>query len=85
MLVATEYVPTAAHCVAPNTSWAASGAIVQIGAVCTSGNNCGEPIQQINVKRITPHPNYKQSQHRFCLGQSQLLLQCNFYKFSLTT
>jgi secreted trypsin-like serine protease len=58
MLVAPEYVLTAAHCVAPNTGWAASEAAVQIGAVCTNSNNCGEPVQQINVESITPHPNY---------------------------
>ena len=62
MLVAPEYVLTAAHCVSPNTGWSASQAAVQIGAVCpTTSNNCGQPIQQINVQSITPHPNYSSS------------------------
>ena len=62
MLVAPEYVLTAAHCVFPNTGWSAGQAAVQIGAVCpNSSNNCGQPIQQINVQSITPHPNYSSS------------------------
>ena len=59
MLVAPEYVLTAAHCVSPYETWTASQAAVQIGAVCpNTSNNCGQPIQQINVQSITPHPNY---------------------------
>ena len=59
MLVAPEYVLTAAHCVSPNTSWSTGNAAVQIGAVCpTSSTNCGQPLQQINVQTITPHPSY---------------------------
>lgn len=59
MLVAPQYVLTAAHCVSPNTSWSASRAAVQIGAVCSNDtNNCGEPIQQINVASIIMHPGY---------------------------
>jgi len=59
MLVAPQYVLTAAHCVAPNTSWSANVAAVQIGAVCpTSSTNCGQPVQQINVERIIAHPDY---------------------------
>lgn len=63
MLVAPEYVLTAAHCVAPSKpSWSANQAAVQIGAVCpNSGNNCGQPEQQINVASITPHPQYSGS------------------------
>jgi secreted trypsin-like serine protease len=61
MLVAPEYVLTAAHCVSPNTSWSANVAAVQIGAVCSpyaSNNNCNQPVQQINVESIKPHPDY---------------------------
>lgn len=56
MLVAPEYVLTAAHCI--SNKYTASAA-VQIGSVCTSSsNNCGQPIQQINVQRIIRHPKY---------------------------
>ena len=59
MLVAPEYVLTAAHCVAPETSWSASNAAVEIGSLCpNSANNCGQPKQTINVASITRHPNY---------------------------
>ena len=60
MLVAPDYVLTAAHCVSPNTSWSANIAAVQIGAVCSANgsNNCNQPIQEINVERIIAHPNY---------------------------
>ena len=62
MLVAPEYVLTAAHCVSPNTPWSTNQAAVQIGAACpNSSNNCGQPVQQINVESITPHPNYSSS------------------------
>lgn len=56
MLVAKEYVLTAAHCM---RSGGASGLAVQIGAVCpNSNNNCEQPIQTINAKSILLHPQY---------------------------
>ena len=59
MLVAPEYVLTVAHCMPSYEKWYASQIAVQIGAVCpNTSNNCGQPIQQINVQSITPHPNY---------------------------
>ena len=59
MLVAPEYVLTAAHCVSPSTGWSASQAAVEIGSVCPQeSNNCGQPKQTVNVQSITPHPDY---------------------------
>jgi hypothetical protein len=59
MLVAPEYVLTAAHCVSPYTTWSASQAAVEIGSVCPQdSNNCGQPKQLVNVQSITPHPDY---------------------------
>lgn len=56
MLVAKEYVLTAAHCA---SSIDASSLTVQVGAVCPySSNNCGQPVQQINVESVQRHPNY---------------------------
>ena len=56
MLVAKEYVLTAAHCV---TSSDANSLAVQIGAVCpNSSNNCNQPIQQINAVSVLRHPQY---------------------------
>lgn len=56
MLVAPDYVLTAAHCVSPGD---ASSLAVLIGAVCpNSGNNCGQPSQLINVQTVTNHPGY---------------------------
>ena len=67
MLVAKEYVLTAAHCVSAGD---AGSLAVQIGAVCPyAGDNCGEPIQQINVEIVTPHPQYNSNtlSHDFAL------------------
>lgn len=60
MLVAKEYVLTAAHCVTSND---ASSLAVQIGAVCptTTSNNCNQPIQQINAASVIQHPQYNDS------------------------
>lgn len=56
MLVAPDYVLTAAHCV---TAGDASTLAVQIGAVCPEqSGNCGQPLQQINAVSVTQHPNY---------------------------
>jgi len=59
MLVAPEYVLTAAHCV---SSGDASRLAVQIGSVCPyTSNNCGEPVQTINAVSVTRHPQYNGS------------------------
>ena len=56
MLVAKQYVLTAAHCV---SSGDAGSLAVQIGSVCPyTNNNCGQPVQQINVVNVQRHPNY---------------------------
>ena len=57
MLITKEHVLTAAHCV---TASDASNLAVQIGAVCptTSSDNCGQPIQTINVESVLQHPDY---------------------------
>lgn len=58
MLIAKEYVLTAAHCV---NAGDANNIAVQIGAVCPtalSGTNCGQPIQKINVLSVQRHPQY---------------------------
>ena len=56
MLVAKDYVLTAAHCMFNDYVQAAA---VQIGAVCPNqSDNCGQPIQQIDVEKVIIHPNY---------------------------
>ncbi len=56
MLVAKDYVLTAAHCI--NSDYTSSPA-VDIGVVCpNTSNNCGQPRQQINVQKVIKHPNY---------------------------
>lgn len=60
MLVAPQYVLTAAHCVSPKTNWNVDVAAVEIGAVCSGvgSNNCDQPLQRIYVEKIIPHPEY---------------------------
>lgn len=54
MLIAKEYVLTAAHCVSNNDILS-----VEIGAVCPySNNNCGQPVQTIEVTSVQRHPQY---------------------------
>lgn len=56
MLVAKEYVLTAAHCVDAGDE---SSLAVQIGAVCPySSGNCEQPIETINAANVIPHPFY---------------------------
>jgi hypothetical protein len=56
MLVAKDFVLTAAHCI--NADYINSAA-VEIGTVCpNTANNCGQPVQQINVQKVIKHPNY---------------------------
>ena len=57
MLIAKEYVLSAAHCFSSNND--ANNLAVQIGAVCPYSNgNCGQPIQTINVASMLLHPQY---------------------------
>jgi len=59
MLVAPEIVLTAAHCVFPNTDLSASVLSVQVGAVCPEeADNCGVPMETINVKKALANPQY---------------------------
>ncbi len=56
MLVAKQYVMTAAHCIYDDDP---SNLAVQIGAVCPyTNNNCNQPVQQINVIAVEKHPYY---------------------------
>lgn len=56
MLVAPEYVLTAAHCA---VLYQVSTSAVLIGAVCPYQNdNCGQPSQTINAAAILVHPEY---------------------------
>ena len=73
MLVAPDYVLTAAHCVSPGKD--ASSLSVLIGAVCldddddeeeaahnkNEDNNCNQPSQLVNVESITNYPWYFQN------------------------
>lgn len=56
MLVAPEYVLTAAHCL---PVFEDGNEAVMVGAVCPfRGHNCGEPRQTIKVERIIAHPEF---------------------------
>jgi len=56
MLIAKQYVLTAAHCVRNNE---AGSLAVQIGSVCPlTDSNCGQPVQTINASTVTRHPSY---------------------------
>lgn len=56
MLIAKQYVLTAAHCVSNGD---ADSLAVEIGAVCpSSNNNCGQDVQTINASTVTRHPSY---------------------------
>lgn len=66
MLVTSEYVLTAAHCVFPETQWKASDAAVQIGSVCPyKGNNCGVDMEQINVEKIMAHEDFESNGNNY--------------------
>ena len=62
MLITKEHVLTAAHCV---NAGDANNLAVQIGAVCptTSTDNCGQPIQKINVLSVQRHPQYSDANY----------------------
>ena len=62
MLVAPEYVLTAAHCL---PAFEDGKEAVMVGAVCPfSAINCGEPRQTINVESIISHPEYNSDSFR---------------------
>lgn len=75
MLVAKEYVLTAAHCTGGLDSGSAA---VQIGAVCPyDSSNCGQPKQTINVERIYDHPNYNSGTLNFDYSLFKLAERAN--------
>ncbi len=60
ILVAPEYVMTAAHCLEPLSG---NTPVVFIGASCRSPNNCGEPSEILEVEKTIPHPDFEGDIH----------------------
>lgn len=69
ILIAKEYVLTAAHCVRSEDAGTGLGKIAaQIGAVCPyTDDNCGQPIQVISVINVLRHPEYQRVNYDFAL------------------
>jgi len=63
-LVSSEYVLTAAHCVAADSiEYLKSNGGYQIGALCapygpSNLKNCGQKVETFGIREIIPHPNY---------------------------
>jgi trypsin len=79
MLVAPEWVLTAAHCVT-NGGYPA----FEIGAVCQDGN-CGQPSQVISTVKTISHPNYRSNtqDNDFALAKLSTAASANYVNMDL--
>ena len=64
VLIAPEYVLTAAHCISSVSTWLYGGGF-EIGALCNNDDNCGQQSEKFGVKEITVHPEFNPETYEY--------------------
>ena len=60
-LITSEYILTAAHCVAGKEERLKQSAKIRIGALCSKENNCGQYSESKGIRDVFVHPKYDAS------------------------
>lgn len=64
VLIAPEYVLTAAHCINSVSSWLYQGGF-EIGALCNEDDNCGQKSERFGILEVIIHPQFNPETYEY--------------------